>query len=61
MMNKDMSVLKVQSNVRNALSLQQLDVVFGKYIRVATFFPVLIHKQEATLALLLLTLHLKSS
>ena len=30
MMNKDMSVLKVQSNVRNALSLQQLDVVFGK-------------------------------
>ena len=30
MVSKDMSVLKVQSNVRNALSLQQLDVVFGE-------------------------------
>jgi len=61
MMNKDMSVLKVQSNVRNALSLQQLDVVFGEYIRMVTFFLLLTHKQEAISALLPLILHSKSS
>jgi len=43
MASKDMSVLKVQSNVRNALSLQQLDVVLGECVRVALLLARLIH------------------